>query len=242
MEISLGLPPSESLAKWIESSLAGNLDRREGAIVAVDGQNKERWRREFSSALITEVQFPSFDAASKDAAFLTLKIQPEYTSRAKGRGAMVGIKAHSKKWLCSNFRLRLGDLDCSRVTKIDSLTIKRQMLDEDLGRDYAKLPGNFEVSDLVVTMPEAYAQDFLDWHEHFLIEGYCSDSDELTGKLELVLPNSMDVLGTVELSNVGIFGLSDEAASANASAVRTVKAELYVEKVGFELKGDSAPR
>jgi phage tail-like protein len=238
IEMSLSLPASGSLAEWIEATLAGSLDRRDGAIVAVDAQSKEMWRREFSSALITEIQFPALDGASKDPAFLTVKIQPEYTNRAKGSGAILGSKTASKSWLRSNFRLSLGNLDCSRVTKIDSLTVKRQMQEEEIGvaRGYAKIPGNFEVSDLVVTLPEAYAQDFVDWHEDFLIQGNCADGDELKGEIELLAPNATDVLGTIELANVGIFALSDEATSANADSIRRIKAEMYVEKVSFELK------
>jgi hypothetical protein len=240
IEMSLSLPLSELLADWIGSTLAGSLNRMDGAILALDPQYKEMWRREFSSALITEVQFPPLDGANKDPAYLTIKLQPEYTSRAKGSGAMFRANTlASKRWLSSNFRLSLGGLDCSRVRKIDALTIKRQMLDEEpfVSRGYSKVPGNFEVSDLVVTLPEAYAQDFVDWHEDFLIKGNCSDEDELTGRLEFLAPNQMDVLGTVELANVGIFAISDEASSGNAGSIRTIKAELYVEKVSFEIKG-----
>jgi phage tail-like protein len=241
IEMTLALPVSAALADWIEATLAGSLDRREGAIIALDAQYKEMWRREFTSALITEVRFPALDGASKDSAFLTVKIQPEYTTRAKGSGVKVGSTTALKKWLRSNFRLTMGDLDCSRVTKIDSLTIKRQMLEDDLGasRGFAKQPGNFEVSDLVVTVAEAHAQDFLDWHEDFLIQGNCSDGDELKGKIEFLAPDLTNVLGTIELSNVGIFGLSDDATSVNADSIRRIKVELYVEKVRFEIKGVS---
>ncbi len=123
--------------------------------------------------------------------------------------------------------------------KVDSLAIKRQMVEDELGnaRGYAKVPGNFEVSDLVVTLPEAFAQDFVDLHEDFVIQGNCSDGDELKGKLEFLAPDGMGVLGTIELSNVGIFGISDGATSANADSIRTIKAELYVEKVSFASKG-----
>jgi hypothetical protein len=238
IEMTLSLPLAGSLADWIEATLAGDLDRRDGAIVAMDAQYKEMWRREFSSALITEVQFPALDGAGKDSAFLTIKLQPEYTTRAKGSGAKLGAAKASKKWLSSNFRLTLGGLDCSQVTKIDSLTIKREMPEDELGdvRNYANVPGDFDVSDLVVTLPEAYAQDFVDWHEDFVVKGNCSDGDELKGKLELLAPDLTEVLGTIELSNVGIFGISDDASSANADSIRTIKAEMYVEKVSFESK------
>jgi hypothetical protein len=239
IEMSVGMPTG-SLADWIEATLGGSLDQRDGAIIAADYQYKEQSRREFESALITEVSFPALDGASKDAAYMTVKLQPEYTNRAKGSGAALGAKTTTaKKWLCSNFRLTLGDLDCSRVTKIDSLTIKRQMQDDDVGgaRGYARVPGNLEVSDLVVTLPEAYAQDFADWHEDFVVKGNCSDGDELKGKIELLAPNLVDVLGTIELWNVGIFGITDGTSSPGVDSIRTIKAEMYVERVSFETKG-----
>jgi hypothetical protein len=57
------------------------------------------------------------------------------------------------------------------------------MLEDELAdvRNYAQVPGDFDVSDLVVTLPEAYAQDFVDWHEDFVVKGDCSDGDELKG-------------------------------------------------------------
>ena len=238
IEMSVGMPAG-SLADWIEATLGGTLDRRDGAIVATDAQYKEQSRPEFASALITQVTFPALDGASKDAAYMTVKLQPEYTSRAKGSGGQLGAKTTAKKWLRSNFRLTLGDLDCSRVTKIDSLKIERKMVEDEIGaqRGYAKQPGNFEVSDLVVTLPEAYAQDFVDWHEDFVIKGNCSDGDELKGKLELLAPDLMTVLGTIELSNVGIFAITDGTSNTAAEAIRTIKAEMYVERVSFEIKG-----
>jgi hypothetical protein len=99
------------------------------------------------------------------------------------------------------------------------------------------VPGNLEVSDLVVTLPEAYAQDFADWHEDFVIKGNCSDGDELKGKIEYLAPNLLDVLGTIELWKVGIFAITDGTSSPGADSIRTIKAEMYVERVSFETKG-----
>ncbi len=85
IEMSLALPMAPSLVDWIEATLEGSLDCRDGAIVAVDAQYKELWRREFTSALITEVQFPALDGASKDSAFLTVKIAAGVYEQGEGK-------------------------------------------------------------------------------------------------------------------------------------------------------------
>ena len=46
-----------------------------------------------------------------------------------------------------------------------------------------------------------------------------------------------DVLGTIELWNVGIFGITDGTSSPGVDSIRTIKAEMYVERVSFETKG-----
>jgi hypothetical protein len=54
--------------------------------VVADFDLRVRQRREFTNALITEVGFPALDAASKDAAHLTVRIKPEFSRLKRGAG------------------------------------------------------------------------------------------------------------------------------------------------------------
>ncbi len=80
-DISLrcGLGMSAKVYDWIKAEVAGDYTRHIGAIVATDFNNKTIQRLEFQSALISEVEFPSMDASSKDAVYMNLKISPEST-------------------------------------------------------------------------------------------------------------------------------------------------------------------
>ena len=46
-----------------------------------------------------------------------------------------------KQWLCSNFRLRIGKLPCTRVSKVDSFTIKQGIKENTVDAVRAAPPG-----------------------------------------------------------------------------------------------------
>src|SRR5262249_14849856 len=150
----------------------------DGAIITADYSQKEVARLNFFQALITEVGFPACDAASKDAAKMTVKFAPEYTRMIAKTGgdvqAPVG-KGEQKKWNPSNFRLKIDGLDtpCTRVNKIEALTIKQKVVEDPVGelRDYSKIPASIEYPNLVVTFAESHADDVYKWHEDFVING-----------------------------------------------------------------------
>ena len=78
-------------------------------------------------------------------------------------------KIDQKIFLPSNFRLQIDGLDCSKVTKIESFTVKQGVASKDIGsaRDSQKEPGKLEFPNLKITMAEVAAQSFIDWHENF---------------------------------------------------------------------------
>ena len=70
-------------------------------------------------------------------------------------------KGEQKKWLPSNFRLKIDGLDnaCPQVNKIEAITIKQKVV-EDPGRRAARLPegaGELEYPNLVITFAESHA-------------------------------------------------------------------------------------
>jgi hypothetical protein len=121
------------------------------------------------------------------------------------------------------------------VSKVDALTIKQQIVESDIGegRDFGREPGKMEFPNLVVTLAESNAQDFFDWHEHFLIKGNNGQEDEKGGKLEYLTPNLSEVLFTITFFNLGIFKLAPEKVEANSDQIRRVRAEMYCEQMTF---------
>ena len=66
LKIQIGMSLSAPYFGWIKSFFEGTQDRRDGAIVAGDFYYSERARREFTFALLKEVQIPTLDATSKE--------------------------------------------------------------------------------------------------------------------------------------------------------------------------------
>ncbi|MDO8751617.1 MAG: phage tail protein [Dehalococcoidia bacterium] len=245
IQVSAGM--SEAFYKWIDASFNKNYSRKDGAIVAADFNYKEQSRLTFTDALITEIGFPALDAASKDPAYMTIKFAPETTKRVPSKGGTVGGAAAGKgaavqkKWLPANFRLKIDGLDqpTSKVNKIEALVIKQKVTENPVGeaRDAQIELAHLEFPNLVITLAEAYADPFYDWHDDFVIKGNSAEANEKNGTLEVLTPNLQDVLFTLTFKSLGIFNVATEKGDAGAEAIKRVKAEMYVEEMTFDYKG-----
>ena len=243
--LKTGIGMSKGFYEWVKSAFDGKYERRNGAVIAANFDYRERARVQFSDALITEVGMPALDAASKDAAKMTVKFAPEITRRSvKSAGKQLPPPPsgnNQKAWLPSNFRLRIDGLDaaCSRVNKIEALTIKQKVTENAVGelRDYEKEPASVEVPNLVITVPESHAKAFYDWHEDFVIKGENTPDREKGGTLEYLANDLKTVLFTLTFSNLGIFKLVPDKVESGSDQIRRVKAEMYCEDIRFDYKG-----
>jgi phage tail-like protein len=237
--VNCGTGMSKNFYEWLTATFDQKYVRKNGAIITADYTGKEVSRLSFDNALISEIGFPALDASAKDTAKMTIKLTPEYTRRQASSGASP-IKyrlgpASQKKWLPSNFRLKIDGLDCTHVTNIGAITLKQHVIDHLVGemRDNEKEPAYLEVPNLVVTLPEAYAQDFYDWHADFVINGNSGQDNEKNGSLEFLTSNAQEVLFSLTLKHLGIFKLSPENLDAGDEAIRRVRAEMYCEEIQF---------
>jgi len=240
MVIEVGIPMGKSLREWISATLdRTNGDaRKSGYIVACGADCKATESRHFRDALITEITIPELDASSKDSAFFIIQFDPEEISYKDGdKSALAGvINATNKQWLCSGFRMRLGNLPCEHVNKIDAFTIRQNVTLETTGdfrvsgREVTKL----EIPNLKITFPVADIEPWAAWFDEFVIKGQNSQDKELSGVIELLDPGG-EVLGRVDLLQVGIFSLSVERSEeVPAAGVSRYVAELYAEKIGIQ--------
>ena len=242
--LRFGLAMSTDVYDWINASWSGNYQRKDGAIVAADHQLNAVSQREFFNALVTETGIPALDGASKDPAYLTLKFAPEYTRVTKASGKVTGpAKADQKLWLPSNFRVQIDGLDCSRVSAVDSFTVKQSIVTDDIGdaRDYQREPGRLEFPDLAITLAESSAKSWFDWFEDFVIKGNSGETTEKNGSIAFLSANLADELLRIDLFNLGIFKIGADKTEANSDRLTTVTAQLYCERmelhVGAEPKG-----
>ena len=174
--ITCGTGMTSAFYAWIADTLNRNYSRKDGAIVAGDFDFKEVWRLSFHNALVSEVVFPGLDAGSKAAASLALVLTPEYTRRQPGTGVRLASASGGsrKQWHASTFRLQIDGLDCSRVNRVDAISIRQTVPQDALGelRDYVKEPAYLEIPNLVVTMPESHAASFSAWADDFINQGH----------------------------------------------------------------------
>ncbi|MEM9491280.1 MAG: hypothetical protein AAGC55_19180, partial [Myxococcota bacterium] len=86
-----------------------------------------------------------------------------------------------------------------------------------------------------ISIPAAFADDFIKWHEEFVVQGARDNEQEKQGSIEYLDPaGSTKPLFTVELRNIGINSLAIDKSEANAEQIKRCSIELYVE--AMELK------
>jgi hypothetical protein len=105
------------------------------------------------------------------------------------------------------------------------------------GRDYEKIPGVPEVSNLVVTLPEKSVQSFRDWFDDFVVKGNAGSEQEKTGSLEFLAADLKTWLFRLDFMGLGILSLAPVEATT-ADRIRRMRAEMYVEEIAFSYNGD----
>lgn len=244
-QIQFGLGASDpELYRWMAWAWSGNFQPKNGAILGVDHQFETRSRREFFNAVITETTVPACDGASREAGSLTVKFKPEFTRQVKVSGKLPGNlgMTQAKAWLASNFRLTIDGLDCTRITRIESFTVKNVLPEEQVGefREHSRLPVKIEFPNLKITLSSASAQTWQDWLESFVVQGKNGSQDERKGRLEFLSSNQREVLATIEFTGLGIFRL-ENASQPNSDAAMRTTADLYCEGMKF-IPGDAVAK
>jgi phage tail-like protein len=249
--LQLGFSNGPNIYDWIAASWKRNFQRKNGSVVLADFHFVAKRRVDFSEALITETTIPACDASDRDPAFLTVKLTPEST-RAVAPGGKLPPPPPSRAWRPANFRLLIDGLDTSRVNKIDSFTVKQQIIENPVGqeRDFGKEPGKLEFPNLTITFAESSAQSWLDWLDDFVVKGNSGDDKERSGTLEFLSPNQGTVLARIRFFNMGIVSVGPAKAVPNPcnngcpadpddvrDAIGKMQAVLYVERMEFEAAG-----
>jgi hypothetical protein len=236
--LTCGPGMSKAFYGWIKDTTDSKPLPKNGAILVLDFDSKERSRMTFQQGLLSEIAFPALDGASKDAAKMTIKIAPQSTRLTGATPSATGIAkpdlSKTKAWHTSNFRLRIQGLEdaCTRVNRIEPLVVK-QVVQNILSGDKRtqSLPGLLEFSNLVITLPEADAGPFYAWYDDFVIKGNQGDAKERQGVLELLDPTLKEVLLSVTLHHLGIFNFAPESLDASSEKIRRVRVDMYCEAI-----------
>ncbi len=237
----IGFSMNKTVYEWIQDSWSMKHTRHSGSIVSMDYNLDAKSERQFTEALLTETTIPACDGSSKEPSYISITFAPELIRTADPKA--VDTKSISKNdqkiWIPSNFKLAIDGLDCNKVSKIDSFTIKQMAVNDAIGdaRDYQKEPGKLEFPNLRITISEVSAKSWIDWHNDFVIQGNNDESKEKNGTLTFLAPNLKDVLATITFYNLGIFNIASDKSEANSDQIKRITAELYCERMEFRLGG-----
>lgn len=252
LKLQVGMSMTQPFYQWITEFFAGKGTRKNGAIVAADFYYKERARRLFRDALIKEVVFPKLDAQDKNPVYMNITLAIEEMEFLKGSGEKLAPQANGfdaqKQWSANNFSMTLeGYSDaCRRVTKIDSFTIKQNIIEHNIGVSKVpiKMPSSMDFPNIVFYVPEADAQQFLD---HFAKrvgfgipndkrrderQGEVRDAATMNGRID-VYDNEMKVNFWLEFGGADIVSVTPDKSDATSEELKQVKIELYTEKMDF---------
>lgn len=240
---TVGMGMGKGMYDWIKQSFDKSYASRDGSFISGDFNYKAQSRLDFFQALITSVTVPKLDGSSKDAAYFDVEFEAEQVRWAKGGGedirAKVGTK--QKSWLCSNFKVEIGDLPCARVASVDSFTWKCSVAPDQIGihREPTKHPAKVTVPDLKLSVSMADYQPWADKAKAWFVDGMHFDEmkHEMQGKILFLGPDMNDKkpLGEIVLQQVGFKKFSRDDFEANSEKIARFSVELYVEKMEFKI-------
>jgi len=217
VEFSTGM--TKPFYDWVIGALQRQYKTADGAIVEVGLASKVIGQLSFTNALITEITFPTLDATAKDESGIEITLTPKTTVRSKPDSTLSWKESQARKpWLSSNFRVAIDGLDCSGVSRIESMTV-------NVARDAAGKPQYLTIPHLAITMAESHTESFRQWHADFVINGNNSPYNEKSGYLLFLAVDLKEILFKIQLAHLGIFRLvTDDSFS---DGVRRVRAEMY---------------
>jgi phage tail-like protein len=242
VKLTFGMAMAEPFYKWIKLFFAGTPARKDGAIVAADFYYKERARREFTNAMIKELTFPKLDANDKNSAYANVSLAVEDMKFKPGTSAQIDeIKGdgHQKAWKACNFRFSLDGFNCcTRVTKVESFTVKQNVLEYHMGGARAPIlsPSAMDYPQISFTLPEADAQPLAD---RFMLRAVKGELPGRFGGQIETFDNSGDNKFVFQFKNADIINMQPDKSDSTTEEMKCVKVDLYVESMTFDFIGTS---
>lgn len=236
---TIGIGMGKGMYQWIRAAFDKGFVTKNGTLTAADFDYKAQSQLTFFNALITGVTVPKLSGDSKEAAYFDVEFEAEQVRWAKGGGEVIKgtIGPKQKAWLCSNFRIEIGSLPCTRIASVDSFTWKCAVVPDEVGefREPTKHPAKVTTPDLKFSISYADHQAWADAARRWFVDGHHKEEDEMTGRIVFLDPNMKDELGHIELMGLGFKKFSDEDMEANSEKIKRFNVEMYCEGMKFNL-------
>lgn len=245
IKIQTGMSMSKPFYAWIEKFFTGVPDRKNGAVVAADFNYKERARREFKEALIKELTFPKLDGQDKNPAYMTVALAVEQIVFLPGTNRDISEASNpdkQKNWASCNFRFSLDGFAeaCKRVSKIDSFTIKQNIIEYHTGsqRHPIKTPSQIDFPQLTFYVPEADAEPFIKRFKEMGVDGKLRGASDKNGELVVFdADEKQNELFSLQFFGADIANVQFDKGDATSEEIKQVKIDLYTERMKFTYKG-----
>lgn len=227
IDMTVGMGASKKLYEWVKASY-DKAQARSGSINSLSPNEKSVvGELDFGNAVLTEFSMPALDAASKDAAKMTIKIKPEYTRfTPSDRKWFGGLSHDDEDFIQSNFSFNLQGMPDLQVENVSRVKVKFPWLNDSSSETFfARVVSNIEIE-----LSEDHAKPLYDWYDSFVVKGNNGDDQERACVIEYRTSS-----GTVRLflRGVGIMSVTP-LLDDNMQSIRRVKAELYVEDCRFD--------
>jgi hypothetical protein len=221
--------------EWIKASMDKGFVQKNIEIQACNFNHQVESVRALNDCYIEEISLPALDGSSKDAAYLSVKVVPTTIRFEKGTGAEIkgDENLKSKDFLCSNFKISIGDLPCDRIAKCGAIKWSQKIVKDEVGafREPMREPAALEVGDIELDISQADIEAWQAWHKSFVIDGCCSDGDELSGSITLLGPDMTTELLTIDLLHLGITELAGADVEASKEEIARFKVKMYCEEI-----------
>jgi hypothetical protein len=238
--IDFGLSGANDILRWIQGSWNKKYSRRNGTVSHANFNLQKTFEHEFREALITETSFPALDGASKEAAYLKIKIQPEYVRAKKLSGsekAQGNLGTKQKMWMASGFQLNIDGIDEVRFTnKIEAFAIKQGIKKLYTGQDrFPQIePTKIEFPNITGTIALEHANKLLEWHDQYVMSGQSDPKAQKTGSIDFLTPKRDKTIFSINMYEIGLASLQVLPSTANQDAIKRVKFELYVGRMDLD--------
>src|SRR5260370_35992389 len=125
----------------------------------------------------------------------------------------------------------MGGLEGTGVNKVEGGSVKEKGVENPTGelRSDARQSGQLEVSNLVITLPEAQAPAFLAWRQSS-VNGL---NQKKNGQLDYLTPDQREALFTISFRRLGVFKITPESVNSRSENIGSVKVEMNYENMQF---------
>jgi hypothetical protein len=237
---TIGIGMGNACYQWIKAAFDKGYATRSGSITTADFNDKVISVQTFRDALITSLTVPRLDGSSKDAAYFDLEFEAEQVGWPTGGGQEIRgpVGPKQKVWLCSNFHVEIAGLPCDRVATIDAFTWKCAVDRDQPGRsrESTRSAAKVTVPDITLSISMADYTAWADAARKWFVDGQHLAEHAMQGRITFLEPNMKDEIGGIDLINCGFKKFSLNDFEANSEKIARFNVELYVEKMGFELK------